>query len=347
MTTTTASDLELRDLSKHYGSTVALDHTDLHVPAGSFTAVVGPSGCGKSTLLRVLSGLEPVTSGALLADGADLTRVPAGERGVAMVFQDYALYPHMDVAANISFGLRLQARHRRDRQPSRAEIARRTQEVAEMLELDELLRRRPDQLSGGQRQRVALARAVVRRPPVLLLDEPLAALDAQLRISARAGLQRLHREIGATVLMVTHDQHEALTMADHLVVMRDGRVVQADRPEQVYAQPVDRFVATFVGSPQMNLQPGVDGGLLGWRAEDGRLLEPGEAAPAGHLLVEGTVELCEFTGSAQDVVCRDGRTSFTLRQHVGTVWLRPGDPVRCVVAPQRLHRFDRDGRRLG
>ncbi|RCK70338.1 ABC transporter ATP-binding protein [Desertihabitans brevis] len=347
MSTAPASRLQMQELTKRYGTTTALDRVDLDVPPGSFTAVVGPSGCGKTTLLRLLSGLEPATSGALLADGRDLTRVPAGERGVAMVFQDYALYPHMDVAANISFGLRLQARRRRGAGPDRATIARRTREVAELLELGELLHRRPDQLSGGQRQRVALARAVVRRPPVLLLDEPLAALDAQLRASARAGLQRLHREIGATVVMVTHDQHEAMTMSDHLVVMKDGRVVQAARPQEVYAAPVDRFVATFVGSPPMNLRPGPGDGVLGWRAEDGRLLAPGEEAPAGHLLVEGTAELCEFTGSAQDVVCHDGTTSFTLRQQSGTRWLQAGEPVRCAVAPQRLHHFDRDGRRTG
>lgn len=346
MTTPTAGDLELVALTKRYGATAALDAASLRIPAGSFTTVVGPSGCGKSTLLRVLSGLEPVTSGGLLLDGRDLTRVEAGDRGFAMVFQDYALYPHMTVAANISFGLRLQARHDRRRGPGRHEIARRTEEVAAMLDLGALLHRRPDQLSGGQRQRVALARAVIRRPPVLLLDEPLSALDAQLRAHARLELQRLHREVGATVVMVTHDQQEALTMADHLVVMRDGAVVQAGAPEEVYRRPVDEFVATFVGSPAMNLRPGDGGGRIGWRPADGRVLNGGEV-PAGALVVHGTAELCEFSGAVQDVVCRSEGGDFVLRQQADERWLRPGELVRLAVPQHLLHRFDREGRRVG
>lgn len=343
-TSTIAGDIQLVGLTKKYGASTALDAIDLHIPAGSLTVIVGPSGCGKSTLLRVLSGLETATEGELLIGGVPVAGHDAGDRDVAMVFQDYALYPHMTVAANLSFGLRLQARHDRRGGPSKSEIAQRVAQVGGLLGLEKLLDRKPSQLSGGQRQRVALGRAIIRRPQVLLLDEPLSALDSQLRASARAEILRLHREIGATLVLVTHDQHEALSMATHLVVMDSGTVAQSGTAEELFHSPATEFVATFVGSPAMNLQPS-DGGRVGWRAGDARLLEAdaaAETAPPG-LLVTGTAEMCEFTGDGQQVLVRDGERSFTLTQHEGDRWLRVGDPVRAVIAPHRLHHFDQNG----
>ncbi|MBL7493595.1 ABC transporter ATP-binding protein [Frankia sp. AgB1.9] len=339
-----ASDgITLAGVVKRYGgSHAALDVPHLGIPAGSFTVVVGPSGCGKSTGLRVIAGLETADAGQVVIDGADVTGLPAGDRGVAMVFQDFALYPQMTVERNISFGLRLAARHDRRHGPSRDEIESRVAEVCARLGLSDLRRRLPRQLSGGERQRVGLARAIVRRPAVLLLDEPLSSLDAQLRQRARAELVRLHRELGNTVVLVTHDQLEALSMGTNLVVMNRGRVVQTGPPEQVYRYPADTFVATFLGSPPMNLHtvtpstdlvgpsgegpvltgPGVaarlPGGarpgpvLLGWRPADGlieladEVVEPadGLVVPADHgVVLRGVVDVVEFTGDGTVVTC--------------------------------------------
>jgi multiple sugar transport system ATP-binding protein len=343
---TITGDIQLVGLTKNYESTTALDAINLHIPAGSLTVIVGPSGCGKSTLLRVLSGLETASDGDLLLGGAPVADHDAGDRDVAMVFQDYALYPHMSVAANLSFGLRLQARHDRRSGPTKAEIAARVAQVGSLLGLEALLDRKPAQLSGGQRQRVALGRAIIRRPQVLLLDEPLSALDSQLRASARAEILRLHREIGATLVLVTHDQHEALSMATHLVVMDAGTVAQSGTPEELFHHPATEFVATFVGSPAMNLLPS-GGGRVGWRAGDARVLVDASAtAPApGDLVVTGTTDMCEFTGDGQQVVVRDGELTFTITQREGEQWLRVGDPVRAVIPAQRLHHFDSNGRR--
>ncbi|MCM3924016.1 ABC transporter ATP-binding protein, partial [Frankia sp. AiPs1] len=280
----TTDGITLAGIVKRYGAHPALDVPRLGVPAGSLTVVVGPSGCGKSTGLRVVAGLETPDEGRVLIDGTDVTHLPPGERGVALVFQDFALYPHMTVERNIDFGLRLAARHDRRFGPSRAEISSRVAEVCAMLGLSELRRRRPEQLSGGERQRVGLARAIVRRPAVLLLDEPLSSLDAQLRQRARAELVRLHRELGNTVVLVTHDQLEALSMGTNLVVMNRGRVIQAGPPEQVYRYPADTFVATFLGSPPMNLHsvaPAGDGRVLAGPGVAARLPGPPPPRAAG------------------------------------------------------------------
>ncbi|MBL7500522.1 ABC transporter ATP-binding protein [Frankia nepalensis] len=292
--------ITLAGVVKRYGTHLALDVPRLDIPAGSFTVVVGPSGCGKSTGLRVVAGLERPDEGQVLLGGVDVTGLEPGQRGVALVFQDFALYPHMTVERNIDFGLRLAARHDRRSGPSRAEISTRVAEVCAMLGLSDLRRRLPRQLSGGERQRVGLARAIVRRPAVLLLDEPLSSLDAQLRQRARAELVRLHRELGNTAVLVTHDQLEALSMGTNLVVMNHGRVVQTGPPEAVYRYPADTFVATFLGSPPMNLHavaPTGDGRvlagqglaarlpgtpppepvLLGWRPADGVVCAPPDA----------------------------------------------------------------------
>lgn len=349
--TTTNGDIRLAGLTKKFGNAVALDAIDLEIPAGSLTVVVGPSGCGKSTLLRVLSGLEAATTGELILGGAALSSQRAGERDVAMVFQDYALYPHMSVAANLSFGLRLQARHDRKTGPTKAEITQRVASVATLLGLDALLERKPSQLSGGQRQRVALGRAIIRRPQVLLLDEPLSALDSQLRASARAEILRLHREINATLVLVTHDQHEALSMATHLVVMNAGRVAQAGTAEELFHRPASEFVATFVGSPAMNLQPEPDGdGRVGWRAGDAEIQtatthSTRAAEPPAALHVTGIAEVCEFTGDGQQVLVRHAENTFTITQREGEHWVKPGDAVHAVIPAARLHHFDSNGNR--
>jgi multiple sugar transport system ATP-binding protein len=340
-----AAHVELSGVTRCYGSTVALSGVDLTVPAGSLTVIVGPSGCGKSTILRTIAGLDAPDGGTLRIGGENVTARAAGERDLAMVFQDYALFPHMTVEGNISFGLRLQARHDRRSGPGRDEIRTRVRDVSALLGLDDLLDRRPAQLSGGQRQRVALARAVVRRPSLLLLDEPLSALDPQLRDSARAEITRLHRELGTTLVLVTHDQHEALSMATHLVVMERGAVAQSGSPDELYRNPASEFVAAFLGTPRMNLHDR-DGVRVGWRPADGRLGPQPGGLPPGTFLIEGVVDSGEYTGDGQHVRCTGTDGPFTLVQHQGEQWLVPGDTVRVTVPPERLHRFGRDGRRL-
>ena len=340
-TTHTPAQVELAGVTRTFGAVVALAGVDLTIPAGSLTVIVGPSGCGKSTILRTIAGLEAPDGGVLRIGADDVTTRSPGERDVAMVFQDYALFPHMTVEGNISFGLRLQARHDRRSGPTRQQIRTRVGEVAALLGLEDLLGRRPAQLSGGQRQRVALARAIVRRPSLLLLDEPLSALDPQLRASARAEITRLHRELGTTLVLVTHDQQEALSMATHLVVMERGVVAQSGSPDELYRRPASEFVAAFLGSPPMNLHD--QGGLrIGWRPADGQL----ESRSADGLLIEGVVESCEYTGDGQHVRCTGPDGTFMLVQREGERWLVPGDSAHVAVPTERLHRFAPDGTRL-
>ena len=249
------AELSLSAVSKTYDNgVVALAPVDLTVEDGQFVVLVGPSGCGKSTLLRIISGLECATGGSLSIDGQVVNDVPAKTRDVAMVFQNYALYPHLTVAQNLEFSLKM-------RGTPKAERLKEVAAVAELLQLTELLNRRPSQLSGGQQQRVALGRAIVRRPKLFLLDEPFSNLDATLRASTRTELVRLHRRIRTTTVFVTHDQVEAMSMADLLVVMKDGKVQQVGAPLEVYRRPANRFVAQFIGSPPMNLiELNVEGG---------------------------------------------------------------------------------------
>jgi len=242
------SRIQLDALTKRFGPTTAVDGVDLAVGDGEFVVLLGPSGCGKSTLLRMVAGLIPATSGRVVVDGRDVTDVPPRDRDLAMVFQSYALYPHLTVEKNIGFPLRA-------RGTSRAEIRRQVGEVAADLGLSDLLHRRPKELSGGQRQRVALGRALVRSPGAFLMDEPLSNLDARLRTATRTGLTALHRRLGATVLYVTHDQVEAMTMATRIVLLDDGHVEQVGTPTEVYDHPATTFVAGFLGAPPMNLLP--------------------------------------------------------------------------------------------
>jgi multiple sugar transport system ATP-binding protein len=243
--------IDLNNVVKVFdGAVRAVDGVSLTIADGEFVVLVGPSGCGKSTLLRMIAGLETVTDGAIAIDGRDVTDVGPRERDIAMVFQNYALYPHMTVRRNLGYGLRV-------RGVDKEEINRRVEEVARTLVLDELLERRPRQLSGGQRQRVAIGRAMVREPVVYLMDEPLSNLDAKLRVSMRAELARLHGRLGVTTVYVTHDQVEAMTLGERVAVMRDGVVQQIDRPQVLYDSPANLFVAAFIGSPSMNLATAV------------------------------------------------------------------------------------------
>jgi multiple sugar transport system ATP-binding protein len=236
-------------LSKSFGSLAVLKDIDLPIEAGEFTVLLGPSGCGKSTLLNAIAGLEDTESGIIEIDGVDVTHHEPSKRGIAMVFQSYALYPTMTVRKNLSFGLRV-------RSVPRPEVARRVDWVAKLLQIDELLDRKPSQLSGGQRQRVAIGRALVQQAKVFLFDEPLSNLDAKLRTEMRVELKRLHKELGATILYVTHDQIEAMTLATRIAVMRGGRIEQYAAPDDLYEAPATLFVAGFVGSPAMNFLPG-------------------------------------------------------------------------------------------
>ncbi len=244
------AEVVLNKIVKQYGDVQVIHGVDLHVEDGEFCVFVGPSGCGKSTLLRMIAGLEETTEGSMKIGPRDVTRMDPAERGVAMVFQTYALYPHMTVAENMGFGLKMTGH-------PKTEIAAKVKEASRILKLDDYLTRKPKALSGGQRQRVAIGRAIVRGPEVFLFDEPLSNLDAELRVEMRAEITRLHREIGATMIYVTHDQVEAMTLADKIVVLRAGRIEQVGKPLDLYRDPDNKFVAGFIGSPAMNFINGV------------------------------------------------------------------------------------------
>ena len=257
---TTATEIRLDGVSKSYGDNLVIPRIDAELGAGAFTVILGPSGCGKSTLLNMLAGLERVTSGRILMKGREVQNLAPKERGIAMVFQNYALYPHMTVADNIGYALKISG-------VGRAECERRIAEAAQVVALGDYLDRRPGQLSGGQRQRVAIARAIVREPSVLLFDEPLSNLDARLRHGTRMELAQIHRRIGATSVYVTHDQVEAMTLADRIMILNKGNIEQYDTPDAIYYRPATTFVAGFIGAPPMN--------LLDARGEGGRVILEG------------------------------------------------------------------------
>jgi multiple sugar transport system ATP-binding protein len=353
--------VELRGIVKDYGAVRAIHGIDLRIADGEFCVFVGPSGCGKSTLLRMIAGLEEISGGDLLIGGERVNDQRAAERGLAMVFQTYALYPHMTVRQNLAFGLE------NIRMP-KDEIARRVAEAARMLKLEPYLDRRPKALSGGQRQRVAIGRAVVREPRVFLFDEPLSNLDAELRVSMRGEIAALHRRIGNTMIYVTHDQVEAMTMADRIVVLRDGRIEQAGAPLDLYNHPVNAFVAGFIGSPRMNFLEcrvvGRDAGGVdlvdadgqGLRAAvDGRTLAEGEAVtlgirpehmhpdPGGYPVRIEAVE--QLGGESYLYAATEGGVALTVHL-AGQTRLVRGERSALAFDTTRTHLFRRDGSAL-
>jgi multiple sugar transport system ATP-binding protein len=350
--------VELEGLVKDYGATRAIHGVDLRIENGEFCVFVGPSGCGKSTLLRMIAGLEDITEGELRLDGKRVNEQRASERGLAMVFQTYALYPHMTVRENLAFGLE-------NIRTPKPEIATRVAEAARMLQIEALLERRPKQLSGGQRQRVAIGRAVVREPRVFLFDEPLSNLDAELRVTMRGEISALHHRLGNTMIYVTHDQVEAMTMADKIVVLRAGRIEQVGTPLELYNRPVNSFVAGFIGSPRMNFvdatvtSAGAEGvvtrdgsGATHEAAVDGSGLKPGDQVLLGirpdHLEIGGaagrpvTVQSVEQLGGESYLYCEaDDGTRLTAHLS-GQTAIRRGEKTRAVFRPEFTHLFRQD-----
>ncbi|HWU16460.1 MAG TPA: sn-glycerol-3-phosphate ABC transporter ATP-binding protein UgpC [Devosia sp.] len=344
------ADVSIRQLDKHFGSVKILKNVSLNIPDGQFVVLVGPSGCGKSTLLRTIAGLEEVNEGEILIGDRRVNDLPAKDRDIAMVFQSYALYPHMTVADNMSFSLKLKG-------TPKSEIASKVAKAAEILDLGHLVDRYPRQLSGGQRQRVAMGRAIVRDPAVFLFDEPLSNLDAKLRVQMRAEIKELHQRLGTTMIYVTHDQVEAMTMADTIVVMRDGIIEQAGSPLELYDRPVNLFVAEFIGSPAMNFLTGHAEGE-GFQTEDGTVMSalvlPKETATLGirpeHIALDPNgldveIVLVEPTGPETHLIGRLGKKTIAavVRERVD---LKPGDRVTMSFDTARAHLFNAQGFRL-
>lgn len=347
--------VELRDVKKSFGSVEIIHGLNLDVKDGEFLALVGPSGCGKSTLLRMLAGLEEVTEGDIRIDGRTVNSLTPRERNVAMVFQSYALYPHMSVAQNMAFNLKLA------RKP-KAEIKARVDEAAKMLGLEDLLDRRPSQLSGGQRQRVAMGRAVVRNPAIFLFDEPLSNLDAKLRVQMRAEIKKLHQRVRTTSVYVTHDQIEAMTLADRIVVLNQGHIEQVGRPLELYRHPANLFVAGFIGSPAMNFLDATvsnkDGELRAALRDGTQVSLPentaardGQAVVIGirpeHVVIgsdgislKGMTEIVEPTGAQTHVTIGCAGQSVLAVIDSATE-LQMGEAVEVSVAPQYIHVFDK------
>jgi multiple sugar transport system ATP-binding protein len=340
------SDLKITGLHKHYGAYHAVKGIDLEVPSGEFTVLVGPSGCGKSTLLRTIAGLEEASAGAIEIGGKDVTWARPRDRDIAMVFQNYALYPYLNVYENIAFGLRA-------RKVASDEADKRVKRSAEMLGIAQLLRRFPRELSGGQRQRVAIGRAIVRDALLFLFDEPLSNLDAQLRDDMRVEIKRLHQELGRTMIYVTHDQIEAMTLADRIALLRDGRIEQLGAPLDLFERPATRFVAGFLGSPKMNFLPAtIEGGDVTLRDGTKLTLPPGRKAPSGqavilglrpqhiakavasaapgHVQLPSTIELVQPTGSRVQVSMPLGGNSITAEFAAHEV-TAPGEQVRIDI----------------
>ena len=335
--------LQLQQVEKTFGQHRAIKGLDLTIEKGEFIVFVGPSGCGKSTLLRLIAGLENVDSGAIQLDGKDITKLPSAKRDLAMVFQSYALYPHMSVFDNMSFALKLAG-------VDKAVIREKVERAAKILNLETYLERTPRALSGGQRQRVAIGRAIVRAPKVFLFDEPLSNLDAALRGQTRVEIHKLHRELGATTIYVTHDQVEAMTLADRVVVLRDGAIEQVGSPLELYDHPANQFVAQFIGTPSMNMVPAQALGALaplvgkpmpaegfvGVRPESVHVL------PKDNGKVQGRVELIEALGADTLIYVEALGVSLVSRQNQRTN-LTPGDTVAIEFDPNSLHIFNRDG----
>ncbi len=348
------SGVNLNSVVKKYGETQVIHGVDLNIEPGEFCVFVGPSGCGKSTLLRMIAGLEETTSGKIHIGARDVTRLDPAQRGVAMVFQTYALYPHMSVAENMGFGLKMTGH-------PKAEIREKVAKAAEILRLNEYLTRKPKALSGGQRQRVAIGRAIVRGPEVFLFDEPLSNLDAELRVEMRVEIARLHREIGATMIYVTHDQVEAMTLADKIVVLRGGRVEQVGAPLDLYRDPDNLFVAGFIGSPAMNLVEAkpVEGGVVAPAL--GEAVIPCRVPSHAQDLVVGVrpqdvqitsgdthrVELTEALGGVSFIHCALGGQPKLIIETKGSHVEAAGATIALQVDPDTIFLFDKtSGHRL-
>ncbi|MFF7398160.1 ABC transporter ATP-binding protein [Achromobacter sp. NPDC008082] len=341
------SSIVLDNLTKQYGGAAAIHGVSFTVPAGSFTVLLGPSGCGKSTTLRMIAGLDTPTSGTIHIGDRDVTQLPPAKRRISMVFQSYALFPHLSVRENILFGLKVRKEPARD-------FDRRLQRVAGLLGLGHLLDRKPSQLSGGQQQRVALGRAVISEAPVCLMDEPLSNLDAQLRHEMRREIRALQQDLGITMVYVTHDQTEAMSMADQVVLLRGGQIEQHDTPDALYARPASEFAARFIGTPPMN--------LIGLASLQGATVIAGTQgpvianAPAGavklgvrpeHIRIDGdgipaTVESVEYFGADSIVVCRVGDTSGVAVRVGGHLRARAGEALRLSWQDAQQHFFAAD-----
>ena len=353
------SGLKLKGLRKAYGGFEVIRGVDLEIEPKEFVVFVGPSGCGKSTILRMIAGLEDISGGELFIGDRMVNDVDASKRGIAMVFQSYALYPHMTVEENMGFALKYAGE-------SKETIKRQVAEAARILGLEALLSRRPKDLSGGQRQRVAIGRAIVRHPEVFLFDEPLSNLDAELRVQMRIEIARLHKELGTTIIYVTHDQVEAMTLADKIVVLRDGRIEQVGSPLDLYDNPKNQFVAGFIGSPKMNFLPAkIQGGRLSLVGYAGQSLPlpPLETAPLdgtevmigirpehftkdGQAALELTVEIVENLGNETYAYARQGHAEMLTIAMQGDRSTRPGSAVSARFDPQKMFLFDMKGERI-
>ncbi|ESY48429.1 sn-glycerol-3-phosphate import ATP-binding protein UgpC [Mesorhizobium sp. RSR380A] len=349
--------VDLKDVKKVYpGGVEAVRGVSIAIPDKELCVLVGPSGCGKSTLLRMIAGLETISSGIVAIDGKIVNTIGPTERDIAMVFQNYALYPHMKVYDNMAYGLR-------NRGTPKDEIDSRVRSTAKVLELTALLDRRPRELSGGQRQRVAMGRAIVRNPKVFLFDEPLSNLDAKLRGQMRVEIKNLQRSLGVTSVYVTHDQLEAMTLADILVVMNGGLVEQTGAPLDIYEKPASTFVASFIGAPPMNLLPLLQGpagpaltdgktvdfaptnaATLGFRPEDADVTFSAEAS-SGALILPAAVEAVEPVGAESFLHCAAGGNRIVVRV-AGRATAKPGDQLRVVARAEKLHWFDNAGKRV-
>jgi len=330
--------LQLSNIVKTFDKVTTIHGIDLTVSGGEFVVFVGPSGCGKSTLLRIISGLEPATSGDIRIDGERVNHVSAAHRGCSMVFQSYALYPHMSVYDNMAFGLE-------NLGVAKPVIETKVKTAAKLLQLDALLQRKPTQLSGGQRQRVAIGRSIVREPKLFLFDEPLSNLDAELRVSMRSEIRDLHARLGSTMIYVTHDQVEAMTMADKIVVLRAGRIEQIGTPLELYNRPCNRFVAGFIGSPRMNFvpvahlphaTPGTH--TVGIRPEHAQISDDGLLS-----LAVSQVEHLGSTSILHGSVAPESPFDLILN---GQTSIKRGDTVKVLAPPQHVHCFDEHGMRL-
>jgi len=336
--------IKLNAVEKWFGDVQVIKGVDLEIGDGEFVIFVGPSGCGKSTLLRMIAGLEETSRGQVVIDGRDATAEPPSKRGLAMVFQSYALYPHMSVAENMGFSLKTAGASKVEQQEKVAEAAR-------ALRLEEYLERRPKDLSGGQRQRVAIGRSIVRDPTAFLFDEPLSNLDASLRVEMRYEIAKLHQQLQSTMIYVTHDQVEAMTLADRIVVLSMGKIEQVGSPRELYERPDNLFVAQFIGSPKMNVMETSAAGLrldrvpeaakhLGIRPEAMEIGAPGTGE------IDGVVDVAEYLGADTFlIVDTEGAGKLTVRTD-GETKLRPGDRVGLQFDPEKRHLFDAEGRAI-